>query len=187
MSKNSRDESQAQLMGLVTLVLMSAWGGLAVCTLHASMAFNPVALPMTRMLRSDLILPQGWKFFTKDPQVAQMRLLEMRDGSWHSADLGPNAEPSNGFGVSKKPRAQGAEAGLLTYHLPSAAWRECTDAPIDCLDRMQTAYRLESPSPTPTLCGTIGFVVQKPVPWGWTSVKTPFVMPARVAKVEVSC
>lgn len=174
-------------MGLATLLLAGVWGGVSAGALHASMNFNPIGSSVTSALRAALILPQGWKFFTKDPQEAQLRVLALVDGEWKSAELGANAEPHNLFGLSKAPRARGAETGVLSRSIPSAAWQPCSESIEACLSHAPSSQPLHNPAPAPTLCGTLGFALQKPVPWAWAALRSHFSMPSRVAKVEVAC
>ena len=76
--------------------------------------------------------------------------------------------------------------GLLLYGLPRQMWSDCDDAAETCLAAAPVATTLTNESPAPSLCGTIGFALQKPVPWAWASPAAVH-MPSRVLKVVVKC
>lgn len=178
---------RARAMGAATLLSMVAWGALAAAALHASSNDSAIERDHTAVLRSALILPQGWKFFTKSPREPQLRVLALGPGGWRSAELGANAEPSNWLGLSKAPRARGAELGLISKHVPNVAWHPCSETVEACLARLSEPAVVHNPAPAPSLCGTLAFALQEPVPWAWAALKSKFAMPSRVARLEVSC
>jgi antimicrobial peptide system SdpA family protein len=148
---------------------------------------TPVSLPLAGRIEMAVVAPEGWKFFTKNPHDERLWLLRREEGGWQSASRGTNAEPSNLFGMSRDGRTQPAEAAMLVQQLPDSAWQSCDSATASCLESMRSTTTLRNPSPDPGLCGTIGLVLQKPVPWEWSRLPRPVVMPSRVTRVEVQC
>jgi antimicrobial peptide system SdpA family protein len=177
-----------RFLGSFVVLLTLVWSAVVTFALYGSLRFNPLSMSSLSRVPIETVAPQGWKFFTKDPQEPYLRVFtQTAENKWTLASLGANAEPHNLLGVSRAPRARGVEFGLLVYQLPESAWRECDKDPLLCLDETQTATTTE-PYPVPrSVCGTVGLVMSKPVPWAWASLKTPFSMPSKTAKVFVPC
>jgi antimicrobial peptide system SdpA family protein len=101
--------------------------------------------------------------------------------------LTPFARPSHIFGLDRTARTQGLEFGLVTQHLTEEAWTSCTGDPTGCLDRIDFVGTIQNPALRPTLCGTVGVVLQRPVPWAWSRSDSPIHMPSSVVKLNVQC
>jgi antimicrobial peptide system SdpA family protein len=175
----------AMVLGIAAFLLLFVYSA------HGSMVYNPVRLPFEDRLTSRLFFPQGWKFFTKnadDPSLLAFKLET--DGRWVSALLGANGERRNWFGFTRRARAQGVELGLLLEKVPTD-WAHteesrCNRDPASCLQDARS-FRVRNVTPGPTLCGTVGIVAQKPVPWAWSRDRDRLVMPSSVIKLEVQC
>jgi len=46
---------------------------------------------------------------------------------------------------------------------------------------------IESAQPERALCGAVGIVLQKPVPWAWARDGRSVIMPSRVARFWIAC
>jgi sporulation delaying protein A len=164
---------------------------LVVYAVHSSLPFNSLRLPYEREVAPGLVkvIPESWKFFTRDPLDQRMLFYgKQADGSWKPANLGPNGRFSNQLGASRRVRAQGVEAGLLLAAIPPGAWAPCDDEPTACLDRTDALAEVHAnSSPEPSLCGDIGIVLRKPLPWAWAKHPDKHRMPARIAHMRVSC
>jgi len=172
--------------GALALVLFAGSALLVVYAIHGSMPTNPIKLPYEADAHTSLWAPEGWKFFTRDPQEDRAdALVRAVGGVWEAGLHGPNARADHAFGLDRGGRAQGVELGLLLQSVAKDAFEECEDAPTRCLDAHETRLHLVNRSPRPTLCGDVGFVLQRPVPWAWSRSRP--IMPSRVARVEVSC
>jgi antimicrobial peptide system SdpA family protein len=155
---------------------------------HPALPHDPVHLPFEKHVNATLFLPEGWKFFTRDPQGSEVIVLRRTaEGAWAPLEHVPNGRASNFFGASRTGRAQTVETGRVAFMVPDRLWHDCTDAPETCFDRLTVDKTVKNISPEPTLCGTFGFARQKPVPWAWASSLHPVVMPSRVMVVEVQC
>ena len=180
---------RARAFALTAIMLTALWLSVSAYVLHSMFPFNAVALPAESDIRVRLWAPQGWKFFTRNPREDWLLPFSRSSGgSWQSASLGPNGRLDAYFGISRRPRAQGIEIGLLLFKVPKAAWDECDHEPTVCLERSPIKATLRNRSPRPTMCGMVGFVQQKQTPWAWEAKgATPKHMPSRVAKFEVKC
>jgi antimicrobial peptide system SdpA family protein len=177
-------------VGVLAIVLVGFWLLFGTYVVHTRMPRTALTLPGENALKPLMILfvPEGWAFFTKDPRDERyLSFVRGSDGRWAFIDRGPNAEPRNWFGLNRLARAQGPEIGVLVSRVPAPAWQDCNIEPTQCLDRSPVAYRGATPSPIPALCGSVGIVVQRPLPWAWFSAREEVVLPSRVARLEISC
>jgi antimicrobial peptide system SdpA family protein len=173
-------------LGLVALGLLASWSTLGVHAVHSAIPNNPVRLPLKEQLQTQLWLPQGWKFFTRSArEETTSPYLRGEDGRWRSASTAPNFQARNLFGASRDGRAQGVEIGLILRDASHATREACRATPEICLDRARSTATLHTPSPSPTLCGDVGFVFRKPVPWAWSRSKVQ--MPSEVLWIKVVC
>jgi antimicrobial peptide system SdpA family protein len=177
----------ARVVAVALIASVAAWAGIAAAAIHASLPLNPIELSPERELVLRELLPEGWKFFTRNPQEAQILPFALTDGAWTSASLTPNARPVNLFGLDRAGRSQGIELGTLLEQLDAGAWAECEGSPLTCLGNVPVTASLKNPFPRPSLCGELGFVSQKPVPWAWARLGEHVEMPARVVRVVVQC
>src|SRR6185436_17127762 len=96
---------------------------------HPILPFNPISLPYEKGVSVALFVPEGWKFFTRNPQEAlPLAFVRGGDGRWRPASPGPNAAPENRFGLSRAGRARGVETGLLLEGVQKGAWMDCKEA-----------------------------------------------------------
>ena len=174
--------------GAVLLAAVVTWSAVGIYAVHACMPYNPIKLPAERALDVRILAPEGWKFFTRDPQEeAAYAYRASEDGSFAAMPHEPNASRSNLFGASRVGRLRGVEMGTLLEQIPDTEWTKCDEAPARCIERAKTVATVKNGSPSPTMCGSIGIALQKPVPWAWARSKRPVTMPSRVAKVVVQC
>lgn len=183
-----RDERR---LGVLALALGVAAITLVLYAAHSSLPFNALRLPYGRELAPFFVklAPESWKFFTRDPQDQRIWLyVKDEAGAWQPANLGPNGRLSQRLGASRRARAQGVEAGLLLAALSPEAWTSCDGESSACLDRSSPPPAVHATTtPAPSLCGDVGFVVRKPLPWAWANHPDRHRMPARVARLRVSC
>lgn len=182
------ERNQLRLLGALLVALTLGASVLGAYAVHLAMQFNPVLLPheMRARLGLGLFFPQGWRFFTRNPQEGDLFPLARRDGAWVDISRQPNARAINLFGINRNGRAQGIEMGLVAAQLPPNAWVECKEEPTACLDRMKSAEAINT-TPSPSLCGEIAIVQQEPTPWAWSRNHGRITMPSRVARLDVKC
>jgi len=172
-------------LGTWALVLILAWSTLLVYVIGSRFSINPVRPWRQDVLRIRRLIPQGWAFFTRDPQASRVFPFR-RHETWTSASLGPHALPSNIFGLSMRHRAQRFEMFVLVRKIPQEAWRRCDESPVACLESTpEVAVR--NTFPRPTLCGDVGLVRQKPLPWSRRASSQSVIMPSTVVRLEAAC
>jgi len=177
-------------VGAVVVGLSVLWLTFGIYVVHTRMPTTALTLPAESQLKLVMVLfvPEGWAFFTKSPRDDRLlAFVRNADGEWTDANRGPNAEARNWFGIDRTSRAQGPEIGLLISRVPGKAWQPCAGDPKPCLDSSAVAFTGQSPSPTPTLCGSVGIALQEPLPWAWYGARDQVRLPSRIAKLEIRC
>lgn len=160
----------------------------AIYAVDASVGHTGLDLPGQDRQVIGRLSPQGWGFFTKDPQDELVHVMRRTEGEWQLADPEPSGSPSHLFGFRRELRARGVEVGLLTQALGRAdQWHECKGAPSSCVDALPLAAVVQNPSPSPFYCGELVVYRQEPVPWAWSKANRPVVMPSFLARIEVQC
>jgi len=187
MGVTAADSKRSRLLcGILTLFLVGVSTVLALYGATGAINFSPlhVILPHPKGLTP--WLPQGWKFFTKNPRD-DVLLCFVRDGTrgWRPANLGPVAERRNAFGLDRRVRAQGMEAALLLAETPASAWSACNDLPTVCLEAIPVSAVRRNPVASPSLKGFLGFAQCEPLPWAWLPSAGTVTMPCKVLTLEV--
>jgi len=177
-------------VGAAAVGLLVVWLVFGVYVLHTRMPTTALTLPAEGQLKPVMVLfvPEGWAFFTKSPRDDRLLpFARSEGGEWAYINRGPNAELRNWLGINRSSRAQGPEMGGLMSQLRAAAWQSCRGDPRRCLEEASVAFTGRNPSPTATLCGTVGIVLQEPLPWAWYGAGDRIQLPSRVTKLEVAC
>ena len=153
---------------------------------HAAMPANAIELPGEASFDARVIMPEGWKFFTKDAREPRL-LAFTRDGErWTSSDVGANAD-GPWLGLDRRRRLQGVEIGLLLEALKTASWNKCAIGPVDCLEAAPVVAEVVNVAGITTLCGDVALVRQEPVPWAWAAHAHETIMPSTFLRVSVQC
>lgn len=132
------------------------------------------------------ILPQGWSFFSKSPRDDEFVVLD--PDTLELAVQWPNASAANFLGLSRYGRAQGIEAGTLSFQVPNDQWQVCSGDLNGCVQQGErTVIEVVNTTPNPSLCSTYLLVQRKPVPWAWANITTPEEQPSQYVEVSVNC
>ena len=173
-------------LGTTLVALAAFWmvaGGAVLWTSMPTDAVDRLDRPTGSVLRQ--IVPEGWAFFTKSPRSPRQQLFARRGERWEPTGIGGARAIG---GLSRAPRAQGVEVGLLLADVDPEAWAACDGEAVEaCLDATAPTEPVANVLPSPTLCGTIGIVSQEPVPWAWRSLADRVAMPSSTLRLEVTC
>jgi antimicrobial peptide system SdpA family protein len=174
-------------IGLVALVLIVGWCAVIAYAVHPVLPFNAIRLPGESAVDVELLLPEGWGFFSRNPQEEVEHFLKRTSGgSWQPLLPDSYASPRFALGLSRRGRASTQEARWLIQRLPASSWSKCTEAPTLCLEHAPR-ITIKSAQPQQALCGEVGIVLQKPVPWAWARHQKDVCMPSRVARLWIAC
>jgi len=132
------------------------------------------------------VAPQGWAFFTKDPQDVELVAYRPAASGLESLQATPQSRVENAWGISRTQRAQGPELAALSNEL---TWTECVSGELttDCVDEAAEFQRIVSPVPHPSLCGSVVIVQEKPVAWSFRDLVDGSHTAERIAYVSVEC
>jgi antimicrobial peptide system SdpA family protein len=174
-------------VAVFTLGLIGTCLLLALYAFDASRNLNALELPLQRSLVLRQLLPQGWAFFTRDPQEKRLAVYAETAQGWVTATPGSHASWAYALGFNRRSRVHGVEVALLLASLRRVPWHACEQQPTICLTALKEVHTVANPSPRPAFCGTIGIVRQEPIPWAWARSATPITMPSDILKVDVQC
>jgi antimicrobial peptide system SdpA family protein len=142
------------------------------------------------LIQYHVIWPQGWGFFTKNPESVTVDAYAVQDGKVATSLLRtPQGLPQNSFGLSRTQRAQGPEIANLDAALPKSAWVSCTPGQADCLSKATARKPVDvvNSSPLHSVCGDVILASEKPVPWAFRDqVSTSFTVTS-AAHAHVTC
>lgn len=173
-------------LGFLALALITIYVVVAVYAAQSALATNALHLPFARKLHMVYWLPEGWKFFTRNPREDRLHCFTREaTGRWREIHVGPLADPDNAFGLLRARRRVGVEAAFLMTGIPEAAWRRCMSRPEACLDSIQPYAIVHDPIPRPVLEGRVALVRQTPLPWAWLPSAERVTMPSRILVLTV--
>lgn len=173
--------------GLGIVLLTCAWVAVAAYAVYPILPYSPFRLPFGEGLETQSVLPQGWGFFTRDPREPRTFVFVHESNRWRSALLGPHGKPANAFGFNRVSRGQGVELGMLQSLLHNRKWARCRYEVHVCLDGLPRGVVIRNSFPQPTICGTVGVVLRRPVPWAWRRTARDSAVPSVVYKAVVLC
>ncbi|WP_051196437.1 SdpA family antimicrobial peptide system protein [Jonesia quinghaiensis] len=134
------------------------------------------------------LYPQGWQFFTKDPDDAEVTVFSVDGEAVTSASAFPNSDAKNMFGFKRAQRAQGPEVATLIREVEE--WTKCDSIGGDCVLHVALdgeAQSVVNPSDVPTVCGRVIVVMTIPVPWEYRDLFTGYRIDDQAAMLEVGC
>ncbi len=158
-------------------------------SIHSAMPFNAISLPFENKMYINFFLPQGWKFFTRNPREEDVGVYAKNSsGQWLPMIL-PHSSPSNFFGIKKTSRAKSVELGVLLSLLGDSnpSWETCNSSLQNCSEHVSTVGTTNNPSPNPRICGEILLQRKPPVPWAWSSSKKNVIMPSKIYRTNILC
>lgn len=167
------------------------WATVTYFVIISSLPFNPLSFNKDRRAVIGSLLPQGWRFFTKNPRDHNIYIYANdRNNQWQLHSNLPNAALANYFGLRRVSRKIGLEYGLLRDKLRDASlWSKTSGhnhRAIIFADTIPVRF-VRNDSNVPLLCGTFYFVEAEPLPWAWSKDYDPTLMPSQIIKVYCLC
>lgn len=158
----------------------------AAYVIHAALPPNPLALPGEQTVQAQALLPEGWAFFTKTPRTPEVLVYHWIGNGWRDVHE-PTLAASGRLDLSRDPRRQGIEMGLLLHDLGEDVWQRCDQQVLDCLTAAPIVADVTNTEPGPTVCGDVGVAQRQRVPWSFRNNTTADEMPSIVVRLRVAC
>ncbi|WP_396823050.1 SdpA family antimicrobial peptide system protein [Mycetocola sp. BIGb0189] len=167
-------------VGLAGLLLLTT-----VAASYPSNVLKPSSNPQILSFVS-AVFPQGWAFFSKDPQDIEIVAYRPTASGLTSLQTTPQSKVENLWGLTRTQRAQGPELAALST---DATWVECTpgDLPQACYTKSNRLERIKTPVPHPSLCGDVILLQEKPVAWSFRELVDGPHTAERIAYVTIDC
>lgn len=160
---------------------------IAIRLLSAEIPTNPLGPSPLGRQQLLSIFPQGWAFFTRDPQEPRVRLYEQGEGTWHHVEQ-RNAAWRYLAGLDRSARMRSVELAGIVLRVPPASWRTCAQALRSCANSDSLVeVSVRNSLPRPHICGSIILEERPPVPWAWARLRDHTFMKGRIAKLQVAC
>lgn len=173
---------------VIAVTVPMSWAVLGVYACHSALPYNPVKLPLEESIDIRTWFPQGWCFFTRNPREDRLFALQGgADGKFTTVLASQSEWPRRFAGFDRRERAVWIEAGILFASVPPTEWTECKKRPAACLAELGPRRKILNPSPQPRLCGKIGLIRRRILPWAWAHARAKLEMPSKVVLVEVEC
>lgn len=186
MTSSIEKEGRARISFAVALGLLLI--GLAISA-FASLPDNVFEQPVAGSPQSivQLLVPQGWAFFTRDPEGANVVPFRPdAQGRWVRADTLPQASLVNLYGLSRNQRAEGTELGIIAASIPR--FTPCDDYLSACLELpAKTRIDVRNETSTHFFCGRIRLVNQEPVKFEYRDEVPEMIRVVSFADLLISC
>jgi antimicrobial peptide system SdpA family protein len=184
--KLGSERSSRVLRVLVALACGSAWLSVLLVSIDLALPFNSLRTTLGIAPQIHAFVPQGWAFFTRDPREARLATYRQSGRAWVDATSSPVARPRNLFGLNREVRAQPVELASLLRQAPENGFNKCDGDDLGCLAQLsKQENKVVNFSREPTLCGKVGVVRRKPLPWAWRNSGER--MPAEGLVMDVRC
>lgn len=130
------------------------------------------------------IFPQGWGFFTKDPQDFELNIYKIRNGKLEKIKT-LNQSLENKFGFSRSSRMIGYEMSTIAQEIKSTEWIQNTDNNIYSSLKNSTIVINNKVKFRYFSRGSYLIQLYKPVPYAWAKQNQEKYNPFSVAKIQI--
>lgn len=150
--------------------------------------FNPVQDGFVRRMVF-AVVPQGWSFFTRSPREAQTIIYEISNNELNLVDH-RHSSFRHLVGLNRRSSVVMSEMQIVRAELPDSIfmttqWNYQAGIVGDYPDR--SAKEVDNKLFQPLLCGEFLLVFQEPVPWAWSKSLKTIKMPAKAARITITC
>lgn len=145
---------------------------------------NPLQPKRVTIRQVASLIPQGWAFFTKDPQEAELVTYRASAEDQYRPVMVRNERSWMTFNFSRYGRFQAREYGFIAESIPKDLWIECKKDFEKCVKESKT-YQYHNRTVIRSFCGSYLFSMEPPVPWAWS--KREVFMPRKIVKVHSVC
>ncbi|MCS3553160.1 MULTISPECIES: SdpA family antimicrobial peptide system protein [unclassified Sphingobacterium] len=128
--------------------------------------------------------PEGWSFFTKNPQTQSLAVYQIIDGNLVLKTVN-NHNSQNMYGLSRYSRIIGFEASMLANEAMKLVWKQDVMGHLRKLD-LNKLYKIEVMNNRHLTNGTFLLVLYKPVPYAWAKAEQFNNIPIKYITVHIN-
>lgn len=170
-------------MRIKETVIVSLWSLSAVVVFFSSMEEQVVVSKKVKE-QVNMIFPEGWGFFTKNPRDLLIEVYEVDNGKLKPISMA-NQTFSNFLGLSRKSRVIGYEASALANKVKKSDWTTKQTKPLEAfIDGDAIEVKGEAGFAHFTQ-GEYLFKLYKPVPYAWSKMNQNKYNPYTIAKIRI--
>lgn len=150
--------------------------------------FNPVQDGFVRRMVF-AIVPQGWSFFTRSPREAQTIIYEISNNELTLVDH-RHSSLRHLIGLNRRASVVMSEMQIVRAELPDSIFMTTEwnyQAGVTGKYPVASSKEVENKLFKPILCGEFLLVFQEPVPWAWSKSLSTIKMPAKAARITITC
>jgi len=163
-----------------------------ILVLSYSMPYNPInALGHNKEVVQ--FLPQGWAFFTRNPQEAQIQLYQKSpDAKWEKIHH-YHSNPSNLIGLDRDMSRLLMEITYIFNDIDRSCFYDCESnnqyatIALDCPALFSDPLEFNNIFNAPLFCGEYLLTSQKTIPWAWTHNRKKIMMPNKSILLNIRC
>ena len=168
---------------LKKIALLIIWGCFILIVFISS--FNEqIMLPENFKKEVNIIFPQGWSFFTKDPRSYRLLAYSLNGSKIEKLSI-QNQSFSNIFGLSRKARVIGYESSIIANKILPKNWKDMVGERLDSLVGCKSIKLKPEKNFKYLTGGYYIFKLYKPIPYTWANKKQEMNNPSKLAKVEI--
>lgn len=130
------------------------------------------------------IFPQGWGFFTKNPQDFALNIYKINKGKLELIDIS-NQSIRNNFGFSRRARMIGYEMSTVVEDIKVSDWIKNTDGNIYSNLNDKTININNKNYFSHLTKGEYLIKLYKPIPYAWSKMNQEKYNPFSVAKINI--
>jgi antimicrobial peptide system SdpA family protein len=164
------------------------WFSVLFFLLIASLSESIVHVSRISKVRSTMLMPEGWAFFTKNPREENFVMYKKEPGGWELKTIRAGSYRSI-FGLNRDIRIANQELGMLLTNYTDARWVDLKGRINDgsnalLLDTLPARGVVDN-SHYPIFSGD--YILQKVynVPWIWYTSNPDLVMDSKITKIRV--
>lgn len=129
------------------------------------------------------IFPEGWSFFTKNPQNQTLVVYQIIEGNLILKTV-DNHNSKNIFGLSRYSRIISYEASMLANEAMKLVWREDLMGNLKKLD-FNRSGKIKVINNRHLINGTFLLILYKPIPYAWSKSSQEKNIPIKYITIQV--
>lgn len=140
----------------------------------SSFPYNPLSQDLPWLTRSNVVrfkffFPEGFAFFTRNPQEVSYSIYAFDDQSIHLINL-KNGSVSNYFGVSKTSRYKLIKLQEIVAQVDPEDWKKTKIDLDQLLQSYDTIQSVDTAYNSNYYEGMYLITAAKPIPWAWATL-----------------